>query len=61
MKGWLMNEKKLEEWELAGETDVLEYKPAIVPLWPPKVPIWSGIEPGKPETNRLSYGVAASI
>jgi hypothetical protein len=56
--------KKLVEWRLAGETEVLgenlpqrHFCPSQNPTWP-----YPGLNPGrrsgKPATNRLSYGVA---
>jgi hypothetical protein len=55
--------KKLVEWWLAGETEVLGENLPQGPLCPPQIP-WldPGLNPGrrggKPATNRLSYGAA---
>jgi hypothetical protein len=34
----MMNVEQSVEWELVGETEVLEEKPAPVPLCPPQIP-----------------------
>jgi hypothetical protein len=55
----MMSVEESVEWELAGETEVLgENLPQCHFVHHKSHMTWPGIEPGKPVTNRLSYGTA---
>jgi hypothetical protein len=55
----MMSVEQSVEWELAGEAEVLgENLPQRHLVHHKSHMTWPGMEPGKPATNRLSYGAA---